>query len=99
MLNKPVLSRDGRYALSDRAALDQKIAELAREFAPALPDDPARARDANLQEAGLTSMATVKLMLAIEAAHDVAIPDAELTPENFRSIAAIEALLARLQAA
>ena len=59
----------------------------------------ALARDADLQEAGLTSMATVKLMLAIEAAYDVAIPDAELTPENFRSIAAIEALLERLKAA
>ena len=44
-------------------------------------------------------MATVKLMLAIEAAYDVAIPDPELTPENFRSIAAIEALLERLRAA
>ena len=53
----------------------------------------------NLREAGLTSMATVKLMLAIEAAYDVAIPDAELTPENFRSITTIEALLERLLAA
>ena len=44
-------------------------------------------------------MATVKLMLAIEAAFDIAIPDAELTPENFRSIAAIEALVERLRAA
>jgi acyl carrier protein len=85
--------------MSDRAALDSKLGSLAREFAPALPDDPKLAHDANLHEAGLTSMATVKLMLAIEAAYDVAIPDAELTPENFRSIAAIEALLERLQAA
>ena len=85
--------------MSDSAALGQKIDDLAREFAPALPDDPKLARDADLHEAGLTSMATVKLMLAIEAAYDVAIPDAELTPENFRSIAAIAALLARLQAA
>ena len=85
--------------MSVRAALDSKLASLAREFAPALPDDPKLARDADLHEAGLTSMATVKLMLAIEAAYDVAIPDAELTPENFRSIAAIEALLERLQAA
>ena len=38
-------------------------------------------------------------MLAIEAAFDIAIPDEELTPENFRSIATIEALLERLQAA
>jgi acyl carrier protein len=38
-------------------------------------------------------------MLAIEATYNVAIPDAELTPENFRSIATIEALLERLPAA
>ena len=85
--------------MSDRVAFDSKLGDLAREFAPALPDDTALARDADLHEAGLTSMATVKLMLAIEAAYDVAIPDAELTPENFRSIAAIEALLERLPAA
>ena len=85
--------------MSDRAALDSKLGSLAREFTLALPADPALARDADLREAGLTSMATVKLMLAVEAAYDVAIPDAELTPENFRSIAAIEALLERLHAA
>jgi acyl carrier protein len=85
--------------MSAHAALDQKIGQLAREFAPALPDDPGRAREADLREAGLTSMASVKLMLAIEAAYDVAIPDAELTPENFRSIATIAALVARLRPA
>jgi len=85
--------------MSANAALDARLDELAREFAPALPEDRARALEANLQEAGLTSMATVKLMLAIEAAFGVAIPDAELTPENFRSIATIAALLERLEAA
>ena len=85
--------------MSDRVAFDSKLGDLAREFAPALPSAAKLARDADLHEAGLTSMATVKLMLAIEAAYDVAIPDAELTPENFRSIAAIEALLERLKAA
>jgi acyl carrier protein len=85
--------------MSDRVAFDSRLGDLAREFAPGLPSDPALARDADLREAGLASMASVKLMLAIEAAYDVAIPDAELTPENFRSIATIEALLERLQAA
>ena len=85
--------------MNDRATLSSKLGALAREFAPSLPDDPAQARRVDLHEAGLTSMATVKLMLAIEAAYGVAIPDAELTPENFRSIATIEALLERLPAA
>lgn len=83
--------------MSDRAALDSKLGALAREFAPALPDDPKLARDADLHEAGLTSMATVKLMLAVEAAFDLEIPDADLTPENFRSVASIGRLVARLR--
>lgn len=85
--------------MSDCATPDERIWDLAREFAPALPADRGRARDANLQDAGLTSMTTVKLMLAIEAAYGLAIPDAELTLENFRSIEAIAALVERLRAA
>ncbi|HYA72316.1 MAG TPA: phosphopantetheine-binding protein [Roseiarcus sp.] len=83
----------------DSARADDLISDMAREFAPGLPSDEAHARGANLQDAGLTSIATVKLMLAIEAAYDIAIPDADLTPENFRSIGAIEALVARLRRA
>ena len=44
-------------------------------------------------------MGTVKLMLALEAAYDLAIPDADLTPENFRTVSAIEAMVVRLRAA
>jgi acyl carrier protein len=83
----------------DRVLARRSIAEMARDFAPGLPRDEQSARDADLQDAGLTSMATVKLMLAIEAAFAIAIPDEALTPENFRSIGAIEALVARLRAA
>ena len=52
-----------------------------------------------LVDSGLNSIAMVDLMLAVEAAFDVTIPQGELLPENFRSIAAIEALMARLGAA
>ncbi|MGD0564815.1 MAG: phosphopantetheine-binding protein [Roseiarcus sp.] len=83
----------------DRPPANDLISDMVREFVPGLPSDDAAARGANLQDAGLTSIATVKLMLAIEAAYDVAIPEDDLTPENFRSIAAIEALVARLRGA
>jgi acyl carrier protein len=43
-------------------------------------------------------VAAVRLMLEIEAAFDIAIPDADLTPENFASLASIEALVRRLRA-
>ncbi len=53
---------------------------------------------ADLVNQGLTSVDMVHLMLAIEAAFDITIPQSGLTPENFRSIATIEALLTKLNA-
>ena len=50
----------------------------------------------DLREAGLTSLDMVNLVLAVEAALGVAIPEAEITPANFRSVATIEALVTRL---
>jgi acyl carrier protein len=83
----------------DRVSLSDRIVEIARGFAPALPPSAAAARDASLSEAGLTSMGAVRLMLAIEAAFDIALPEPELTPANFATIGAIESMLARLGAA
>ncbi len=54
--------------------------------------------EADLVNQGLTSVDMVHLMLAIEAAFDITIPQSGLTPENFRSIPTIEALLAKLTA-
>jgi acyl carrier protein len=53
---------------------------------------------ADLVNQGLTSVDMVHLMLAIEAAFDITIPQSGLTPENFRSITTIEAMLAKLTA-
>ena len=44
----------------------------------------------------MTSIKTVDLMLAVEAEFDITIPEAEITPENFFSIASLEALVAQL---
>ena len=48
----------------------------------------------NLRDAGLTSLDMVNLMLALEAEFDVEFPQSAMTPENFDTIAAIDALLA-----
>ena len=50
----------------------------------------------NLKDAGLTSLDMVNLMLAVEGEFDVFIPQDQMTPENFRSIATIEALVGGL---
>ena len=48
---------------------------------------------------GMTSIDMVELMLGVEAEFDIAIPPAEITLSNFRSIAAMAALVARLKPA
>lgn len=52
--------------------------------------------DDNLIEVGLTSLDTVKLVLLVEDEFDLTLPLSEITPANFRSIAAISRLVARL---
>ena len=47
-------------------------------------------------DAGMTSMAMVDLMLAIEAEFDVTIPQREMTPANFQSVASLASMLDRL---
>jgi acyl carrier protein len=46
--------------------------------------------DSSLVDIGLTSMDMVSLMLGVEAEFDFTIPQSEITPENFRSIATLE---------
>jgi acyl carrier protein len=82
----------------DHAEVVDNLLALARQFAPGLPVSDALARTASLREAGLTSMAAVRLMLSIEAVFAIAIPDGELTPENFATAASIEALIGRMRA-
>lgn len=53
--------------------------------------------DADLGESGLSSLDLVNLMLSVEAEFDLKIPDAEMIPANFRSIARIGALIARVR--
>ena len=49
--------------------------------------------DQNLRDAGLTSLDMVTLMLGVEAEFDIEISQNAMTPENFDTIAAIEALV------
>ena len=51
----------------------------------------------DLFAAGLTSFATVGVMLAIEDAFDVAFPDSLLVRATFTSIASLEAAIAGVQ--
>lgn len=52
--------------------------------------------DAELARLGLTSIDMVEVMLGVEAEFDLAIPPAEITPDNFRSVEAVAALVGRV---
>jgi acyl carrier protein len=56
-------------------------------------------RDEALSDCGISSLDMVNLMLAVETEFGLKIPDREMTPTNFRTIARIEALVEKLQPA
>jgi acyl carrier protein len=53
--------------------------------------------DLDLREIGLTSLDMVDLVLSVECEFDLQIPEAQITPANFRSISAIDALVSALR--
>jgi acyl carrier protein len=52
--------------------------------------------EGRLSELGMSSIKMVNLMLAVEVEFDLTIPQSDITPENFHSVASVEALLSRL---
>jgi acyl carrier protein len=76
-----------------------EIRELIAQHARLAVDVDTLADDASLYEAGMTSHATVNLMLALEGSFEVEFPDSMLRRSVFESVAAIEAALSELQQA
>jgi acyl carrier protein len=74
----------------------ERLIGLVRQLlgpAAAIPDPfPV---DQQLSDLGISSLKMVNLMLAVEVEFDIAIPQADITPENFHSLQSIEALVKR----
>jgi acyl carrier protein len=49
--------------------------------------------ESRLVDVGLTSMDMVNLMLGVEAEFDFTIPQSEITPENFQSVATLQRMI------
>jgi acyl carrier protein len=82
---------DGSPAL----ARDRLLA-LVEQILAIKPADRRVSVNDPLTAVGLSSVDMVNLMLAVEAEFDVTIPAADITPQNFRSIATIEALITKI---
>lgn len=77
--------------------MENRIREILSQCGRlSVPADGLGAED-NLYDAGLSSLATVNVMLAIEEAFDVEFPDHLLTRRSFESIAALEGVVGRLK--
>jgi acyl carrier protein len=72
------------------------VREIVQEHGRLAADIGSLSDDASLYEAGMTSHASVNVMLALEDAFDVEFPDELLKRSVFESIAAITAALRQL---
>lgn len=81
-----------------KSSATDRIAALVAQLLAKWGIDAKVGRDEDLSESGLSSLDTVNLMLAVEAEFDVKIPDRDMTPANFRTIARIDALVGALLA-
>jgi acyl carrier protein len=78
------------------AGTSQRIAELVGSLLAKRSISRAVGADESLSECGLSSLDMVNLMLAVETEFAIKIPDRDMTPSNFRSIARIDELVTRL---
>ena len=78
--------------------MNTTIRELLAKFGKLPVAIDTVADDADLYAAGLTSFASVQLMLGIEDAFDIEFPDNLLNRKSFSTIAMIEQVVAQLVA-
>jgi acyl carrier protein len=80
------------------SALRDRLLGLVEKVLDRPGAGPTLPPEASLSELGVSSLKMVSLMLSVEAEFDLSIPQHEITPENFRSINSIQALVTRLTA-
>jgi acyl carrier protein len=76
-----------------------RVAVLVRKVLDREEINKAVGPDDDLRRSGLSSLGLVNLMLSVEAEFDLKIPEREMTPTNFRSIARIAELVDTLSQA
>ncbi len=74
----------------------EKIRRILKDHARLSKDAETLAEDADLYQAGMTSHASVNVMLALEGEFDIEFPDAMLKRSAFESISAIRSAIEQL---
>ncbi len=82
--------------MTDNASLDTRIRAVLAQHGRLAQDAGTLPDFADLYQAGLTSHASVNVMLGLESAFDIEFPDQMLTRSVFSSVAAIRGALSQL---
>ncbi|MCF7697256.1 acyl carrier protein [Mycetohabitans sp. B2] len=77
--------------------MNSKLREILAQWADLDVPIASLSDDASLYDAGMSSLATVKILMAIENAFNVEIPDEWLTRELFTSVASLSQAIKQLQ--
>ena len=76
--------------------MTEEIRQIVKDHGRLSVDPSTLAPEADLYQAGMTSHASVNVMLALEDHFDVEFPDRMLTRSVFESISSIEAAISEL---
>jgi len=74
----------------------ERIIGLIERILERPPGAPPMSSTVRLNELGMSSMKMINLMIAIEVEFDLTIPQSDITPDNFESIASVDAMVSRL---
>ena len=83
---------ENRIAPSTR----ERLLDLVRQILGPPASNRPLPIDARLADLGMSSIKMVNLMLSVESEFDIAIPAADINPENFASLASVEALISKM---
>ena len=79
-----------------QGGVKERLVGLVKQvLGPGSPVPDAFPLDAQLSDLGISSLKMVNLMLAVELEFDLAIAQADITPENFHSLSSIADLVVR----
>jgi acyl carrier protein len=95
---QPPGSSPARHLLADATDMNDQIRQIIAAHGRMPVDAYALDDHADLYRAGMSSHASVNVMLALEDTFDIEFPDAMLTRSVFESIASIAAALMQLEA-
>lgn len=77
--------------IPQQESLEQQLVQLVSERL--LETQPGFGADSNLYDSGLDSMAIMQLLILIEEEYGVALPESELTRQNFSTVRSVAGLI------